>query len=96
MSQKFAERHAHGGNRPGLDDQEQSPSIEKAPERAQRFTQVNVLSAGAGHHGGKLAVRERANNRHKASDQPRANQQRGRVDLAANLRRHNKDAGANH
>ena len=48
ISQKFAEGHAHGGHRPGLDDQKQSPSIEEAPERAQRFTQVNVLSAGLG------------------------------------------------
>ena len=56
ISQKLAKRHAHGGHGSSLDDQKQSPSIQEAPERAQRFTQINILSAGFGHHGGKFAI----------------------------------------
>ncbi len=70
-AEKFAESHAHGGNRARLDDEEQSPAVEKSPERAERFAQVDVLPAGARHHGGEFAVGERADDGEESGDQPR-------------------------
>ena len=48
-AEEFAERNAHSGDRAGLNHQKQSPAVEKAPERPERLTKINVLSAGPRH-----------------------------------------------
>ena len=57
-------------DRSGLDHQEQRPAVEKTPERAVGFAQINVLSAGARHHGGELAVAQSTNERERAGEEP--------------------------
>ena len=95
-AEKLAEGHADGGDGSGLDHQKKRPAVEKSPERPQRFAQVNVLAAGAGHHGGQFAVAEGADDGQKSGHQPGPDQQRGRINLAGYFRRDNKDAGADH
>ncbi len=95
-AEELAEGHAHGGDGAGLNHQEQRPAVEKSPERPQGFAQVNVLPAGAGHHGGQFAVAERGHDGHESGNGPGSNQQRRRTDFAADLGRHNEDAGADH
>ena len=95
-SQELAKSHAHSRNRSGLNHQKQSPAVEKSPQRPQRFAQINILPAGPRHHGGQFAIAERGHDGHKSRHRPRANQQRGRIHFAGNLRGNNKDAGADH
>ena len=95
-SKEFAESHAHRGNRAGLDHQKKSPAVEKAPQGPERFAEINVLAAGMRHHRGQFAIAERGDNGHEAGDKPGPDQESGRIDFAGNLRRNNKDAGADH
>ena len=95
-TEEFAESHAHGGDRAGLNHEKQSPSVEKTPEWAERLPQVNILPARTRHHGREFAVGERADNGEEAGDEPGANQQRRRSDLARNFGGNNKDARADH
>ena len=95
-AEEFAESDAHGGDRARLNHEKQSPTVEKAPERAERLAQINVLPAGARHHGGQFAIGERGDNGEKAGDDPGANEQRGRGDLARNFGGDNEDARADH
>ncbi len=95
-AQELAEGHADRGNGPGLDDEEQGPAVEKSPQRAQRFAEVHVLSAGARHHGSQLSVGQRAGDGHEPGDDPGGDQQRGRIDQPRDLRRDDEDAGADH
>ncbi len=96
IAKKLAEGHSNSGYSASLDHQKQSPSVEEAPQRPQRFAQINVLPASLGHHGRQFAIRERAHNSHESGNQPGAQQQRRRVGLAGNFGGHNKDAGADH
>src|ERR1700674_1557487 len=41
--EKFAERHAHGSDCPGLNHEEQSPAVEKTPEWAEGLAQIDIL-----------------------------------------------------
>ena len=95
-AEKLAERHADGGDGSGLDDEEQRPAVEKSPQRAQRFAQVNVLPAGMRHHGSQFTVGQRAGDGHEAGHQPGADQQRGRVGQARDVGGDDEDAGADH
>ena len=95
-AEKLAESHTDGGNGSGLDHQEKRPAVKKSPQRPQRFPQVNVLTAGARHHGRQLAVAQGPDDGQEAGHQPGPDQQRGRIDFAAYFRRNNKDAGADH
>jgi hypothetical protein len=69
--QKLAEGHAHRGDGPGLDHQEQRPPEQKSPQRPQRLAQVDILSAGLGHHRRQLTVTERPNQRKDGRYHPR-------------------------
>ena len=95
-AEKLAECHADGGDGSGLDDQEERPAVEKSPERAQRFAQINVLAAGTRHHGGQFAVGQRAGDGQETGHQPGADQQRGRVGKARDVGGDDEDAGADH
>ncbi len=95
-AKKFAEGHAHRGDRAGLDYEEQRPAVEKSPKRSQSLAQINVLPPGPRHHRSQFAIAERGNDRHESGDGPCRDQQGGRVDFAGNVGRHNKDAGADH
>ena len=95
-AQELAEGHAYRGDGSGLDDQEQRPAVEKSPQRAQRFAQVNVLAAGARHHGRQLPVGERAGDGQEPGHQPGGDEQRGRIDQPRDLRRDDEDARADH
>src|ERR1035438_2718832 len=68
--EELAKRHAHRGDRACLDDEKQSPSVKKSPERAERLAQINILPARARHHGGEFAIRKRADDGEKAGDEP--------------------------
>ncbi len=94
--EELAERHADGRDGPGLNHQEQSPAVEKSPQRAQRLAEVNVLPTGSRHHGRQFAVAQRANDGHEASDQPGANQQGRRIHFPSDFCRDNEDAGTDH
>src|SRR5579859_2648684 len=96
MSQELSERHTHGRYGSGLDDQKKGPSVKEAPQRPKGFAQINVLTAGPGHHGSQFAIAESAHNSHESGNQPGAYQQGGRIGLPGNVRRDNKDARANH
>src|ERR1700737_2612688 len=78
-AEKLAESHAHRGDRPSLNDQEQRPPIQESPERAERFTQINVLASGSRHHRRQLAVTQSPDNSHESRYEPGGNQQRGRI-----------------
>src|SRR5215467_9966487 len=65
-AKKRAEGDADSSNRAGLDDEEQRPAVKKSPERPQRFAQVDVLAACAGHHGGEFAIAERSDDGQKS------------------------------
>ena len=45
---------------PRLNDQEQRPAIEEAPEGPERLAQIDVLASGLGHHGREFAVAQSA------------------------------------
>ncbi len=95
-AEKLAEGHGDGRDGAALDDEEERPAVEEAPQRAERLAQVDVLSAGLGHHGGEFTVAERGDDGHEAGDQPCRNQQGGRVDGARHFGGDDEDAGANH
>ena len=95
-AEEFSKSDAHRGNRARLDDQEQSPAVEKSPERPQRFPQVNVLPARPRHHRRQFAIAERGYDGHETGYKPGADQQRGGPDFAPNLGRHDEDAGTDH
>ena len=95
-TQKLAEGHAHCGNRSRLYNQEQRPTVQESPKRAQRLAQVDVLPAGSGHHGSQFAVAQSPDNGHEARHQPSRNQQRRRIHLAGYFGRNNEDTRADH
>ena len=95
-SEKLAESNANSGNRARLNHEKQSPAVEKTPERPERLAQIDVLSAGSRHHRSQFAVGERRGNGEKTGNEPGANEQRRRGDLARDLGGHNEDARADH
>ncbi len=95
-AEKLAEGDADGGDGSGLHDQEQRPAVEKAPERAERLAQVNVLAAGVRHHRRQFAIGQRASDGEKSGEHPGADQQRRRVDQARNVGGDDEDARADH
>ena len=46
-AEEFSEGDADRRDGPGLDDEEERPAVEEAPERAERLAQIDVLAAGA-------------------------------------------------
>jgi hypothetical protein len=69
--QEPSERDRYGRDGPGLDDDEQRPSIEEAHERAHALAQEHVLAARARIHGRELSIRERTEHRDDAGEDPR-------------------------
>src|SRR5262249_48632607 len=90
------EGHAHRGNGPGLNDEKQSPAVEKPPQRSQRFAQVNVLATGPRHHRGKLSITEGANDGQETGYQPGSNKKRRGTYLSGNFRGNDENTRANH
>ena len=80
------EGDGHGRHASGLDDEQQSPSVEECDGRVIGIAKVGVLSADCGHRGGQLGVDERAEQGDDAAGDPRAQDQRGACGPAA--RRH--------
>ena len=95
-AEKLAEGDAHRGDGARLDDQKERPAVEKAPQRTQRFAQIDVLAAGVGHHRRQLAVGQRAGDGHESGDQPGGDQQGGRIAEAGDIGGDNEDARADH
>ena len=95
-AQKLAERNAHRRNRPRLDHQKQRPPKQKTPQRPQRFSQIDILSAGLRHHRRQLAITERPNQRQHSRHNPRTQKQRRRSHAPRNVSIHNVDARPNH
>ena len=92
----FGERDGNGGDGAGLDDEEQRPAVEEAPEAAEGFAQVDVLAAGVRHGGGEFAVAEGGDDGERRADQPAEDQQAGRFHLARDIGADDEDAGADH
>jgi hypothetical protein len=90
------ERNGDCRNRAGLDDQEERPAVEKAPERRERLAQVNVLAARPRHHGGQLAVRQRRRQRQQPRDEPRGEQPSRAAHLPSDVGRDEEDARPDH
>ena len=63
---KFGERNGNRGDGRGLNDQQHRPAVEEAPERPERFAQINVLPAGVRHGRGQFAIAQRADQGHHA------------------------------
>ena len=82
-AEEAREADGDGGDRAGLDDEEQRPAVQKAPQRRERLAQVDVLAAGARHHRRQLAVRQRADDRQHAGDDPADSSQPGLPRLRA-------------
>src|ERR1039458_5629592 len=95
-AEELAERDTDGCDGAGLDDEEEGPAVEESPQRPQRLAQVNILPAGPGHHGGELAVAERAGDGHGRRHQPGRDQQRRRSNRPAHVRRDDEDARPDH
>src|ERR1035437_2794454 len=57
-AKESSECDRHGGDRSGLNHDEESPSIQKTHERAHGFAKKNVLATSSGVHRRELAVRE--------------------------------------
>src|SRR4051794_3837440 len=84
-SEEFAEGYTDGCDGSALDDQEEGPSIEEAPERSERLAQINVLASGLRHHRGEFSVGECGGDGHEACDEPCGDQQRGGRHEAGNV-----------
>ena len=84
------------GDGAGLDDQEQGPAVEESPERAVGFAEIDVLAAGAGHHGRQFAVAQGGADGESAGDEPGRQQPAGGPDLARDVGGDDEDARADH
>ena len=93
---KLCERHGYGGDGAGLDDDEGGPAEEEGPEATEGFAEINVLSAGLRHGGGKFAIAERGDDGQHGGDEPADDEQAGRLHLAGDIGAHDKNAGADH
>jgi hypothetical protein len=90
------EADRHGGDGSGLDDEKQRPAVEESPEWRERFTQIDVLAAGAWHHRGEFAVRERADDGQDAGQHPGAQQPARTADVPRHVGRDDEDARPDH
>ena len=70
------------------------PTVEKRDDRMVRVAQVGILSADARTKHGELRVHERTDERDGSADNPRADHERRRVDLARDDARVDEDPGA--
>jgi len=95
-AEKLAERNAHRGDSPSLDDQEKRPAVKKSPERAERLAQVDVLPTGLGHHGGELAVAERGDYGENGRDDPSTKEKCRRVGATRDIGVDDEDARTDH
>ena len=95
-SEEFAEGDADRGDGAGLNDKEERPAVEEAAERAEGLAEIDVLTAGLGHHGRQFAVAERADEGHQRRNQPGGNEKCGRADGATHICGDDEDAGADH
>ncbi len=73
----FGEGHRDGCDGAGLDDGEERPAVEEAPEASEGFAQVDVLAAGVWHGRGQFAVAERRDDGEGRADEPAENEQAG-------------------
>src|ERR1051326_4299564 len=75
------ETHRYRRDRSRLNDEEESPAVEKSPHRRESFAQIDVLTTGLRHHRRQLAVTERADNSEQTGHNPNDQQPAGRSDL---------------
>ncbi len=90
----FREDVSHGGNRAGLDDRKDGPTIKEGRERAVHPIEIDILAAGLRDHAGNLRVRERPEQRDDSCQGPDAEQQFRRADLRGHHPRLAENAGA--
>ena len=64
------ERHRHGGNGAGRNDEDESPAVQKSGQRPERLTEVHVPPTRARAALAELPEAERADQRHDAADHP--------------------------
>src|ERR1700685_3063343 len=95
-AEKLTESYADSGNRAGLVHEKKRPTVEKSPKRPERFPQVDILTAGARHHGSQFAVTQGRDDSQEAGHKVGTDQQSGRVDLAGDFRGNDEDGGADH
>ena len=92
----FGEGDGDGGDGAGLDDDEQGPAVEEAPEASEGLAQVDVLAAGVRHGGGEFSIAERGDDGEGRADEPAEDQQAGGFHLARDIGADDEDAGADH
>ena len=95
-AQIASEPDRHRGDGPGLDHQELRPAEQEADQRRVRLAQVDVLAAGARHHGRELAVGKRRDHGERRRDEPHREQPSCRAHLAGDLGRDQEDPGSDH
>ena len=83
----FAKATATAAIGAGLDHQKQRPAIEEAPQRPERFAQIDVLPSRVGHRRGEFAIAQRRNDRKHGGDDPGHQQQARAIAPAARCRR---------
>ena len=93
---EFGEGDGHGCDRGGLNDEKHRPAVEESEKRPERFAQVNVLAASVRHCRGKLAKAQRADQCDQAGSEPDHEQQPGTLHLVRDVRRNDKNPGADH
>jgi hypothetical protein len=86
----------HRRDRAGLDDQKERPAVEKAPDRRERFAEIDVLAAGARHHRRELAVRQRPDDRQQPCDHPPDQQPPRTADRPRHVGGHDEDSRPDH
>src|ERR1700730_8757944 len=95
-AEKLTEGYADGGNSAGLNHQKKRPAVKKSPKRPERFSEVNILTAGARHHSSQFAVTQGRDDGEEAGHQVGTDQQSGRVDLSGDFRGNDENGGADH
>ena len=93
---EFCEGDGYGGDGGSLNDEEHGPAVEEAPERAERFAEIDVLTAGVRHGRGEFAVAERADYGHDSRDDPDGEQESGALHLVNDVGGDDEDTGADH
>ena len=83
-----------GGHAAGLDDEQQSPSVDEGQQRVVRLAQVRVLPADPRPASRELGVNEGAGERDEPAHGPGQEDLERSVDAARDHRRVHEDAGA--
>src|SRR5450755_2526544 len=80
----------------GLNDEQHRPAVEKAPDFAERFAEIDVLATSFWHSGSEFSIAERSDERHYARSDPDSEEKRGAFYLVRDICGDDENAGADH